>query len=65
MAKNYTIIIKINSNTFVKYRQVHSLPRFYKFMGAKFKEWKFINIYDRETRQKLASYTKGNLPIYQ
>lgn len=60
--KEYSCIIKTSSKQFVKYRTVRDLLKFTIFLDAMFPEWRYYNVYDKTTKQQIASFTKNNRP---
>ncbi len=56
--KEFNIIINTGSEIlgnkgFVTYHKVSSIEKFKLFAAAKYPEWKFATIYDKNTRAKL------------
>ncbi len=51
-----TAIVKVSNSKFVKYH-VTNLALFERFLDRSFTGWRYYNYYDKETRQKLGSYT--------
>ena len=58
----YTIITKVGKDQFVKYRNVSNLIRFTDFLDNKYPDWKYFNVYDKKSKQQIASYTINNRP---
>lgn len=60
----YNIIVFTGNKTignygFVKYRKVHRIDRFRDFISKKFPGWVFMNVYDRQTKEKLYTIKKS------
>jgi hypothetical protein len=49
----FTGDINIGNKGFVKYRKINNLNRFNNFINEKYPEWKFYNLYDHKTKQKI------------
>lgn len=47
---------------FVKYQYVNNLVSFARFLDKQFPEWCYMNVYDRESKEQIASYTKYKRP---
>ncbi|MFN8415429.1 MAG: hypothetical protein U0U66_03755 [Cytophagaceae bacterium] len=47
----YTGNPSIGNNGYVKYRKQTSQTRFEKFISEKYPDWKFYNMYDRNTNE--------------
>ena len=62
MTKKVSCIVKINSNQFVKYEYVNNLKLFTIFIDKKFPDWRYFNVFNRETKQQIGSFTKNNKP---
>lgn len=45
--------INIGNKGYMKYRKISSLERFKLFLGNKYPNWIFANVYDSETKEKL------------
>jgi len=54
--KAYSIIIKVNSNKFVKYRSNNLINFFTKFLLQKYPESRFANIYDKKSKKLIGSW---------
>jgi len=61
MIKKYKVIAKVGNNKFVKYN-VTNLIAFTKFLDAKFKDWRWFNVYDKSSKKQLNNFTKNNRP---
>jgi hypothetical protein len=59
----YTIIVKINNTDFAKYRNVSDIKRFTDFIDNKFPNWRWFNVFDKNTKVQVSSYTKKNRPL--
>ena len=62
MNKQYSCIVKVDGERFVKYRTVNNLLKFTLFLDANFSEWRYYNVYDKTTKQQIASFTKNKRP---
>jgi hypothetical protein len=49
----FTGDINIGNKGYVKYRKINNLQRFNIFLNKKYPEWKFYNLYDYKTKQKI------------
>ncbi len=58
----YSIIVKADAETFLKYRTVNNLLRFTTFLDSKHKNWRWYNVFDKKTKQQLASFTNKQRP---
>ncbi len=58
----YSIIVKADKDTFLKYRTVSDLQRFTAFLDNKHKHWRWFNVFDKKTKQQIASFTNKNKP---
>ena len=61
--KKRIVIVKVSADKFVKYQYVNNLPLFAKFLFRQYPEWRFMNVFDRETEKQIASFTKNNPPV--
>jgi hypothetical protein len=57
-----TVIVKTDTKDFVKYEYVNDLVRFTAFLNRTFPNWRFMNVFDRASREQIASFTKKNPP---
>ena len=69
MENKYNATVKLNDGVWITYHKIHSLKKFVlmldeKFNGSNIKgqKWRFCNIYNRETGDKLGSYLNGDNP---
>lgn len=62
MSKQYSCIVKVDAERFVKYRTVNNLLKFTLFLDTNFPEWRYYNVYDKETKQQINSFTKNKRP---
>lgn len=60
--KQYSCIVKVGSEQFLKYRTVRDLLKFTSFLDTNFPTWRFYNVYDKQTKAQITSYTKNNRP---
>lgn len=59
--KRYICIAKVNTNKFVKYR-LNNLLSFTSFLDKQYPKWRWFNVYEKETKKQLASFTTKNRP---
>ena len=62
MNKEYSCIVKADAERFVKYRTVRDLLKFTIFLDTNFPEWRYYNVFDKETKTQMASFTKNKRP---
>jgi len=55
------VIVKVTNTKFLKYH-VSNLLLFTAFLDNKFPQWKWFNVYNHVTRQRITSFTKYNRP---
>ena len=48
---------------FARYEYVNDLVRFTQFLDRQFPEWCYMNVYEREGRKQIASFTKYKRPV--
>jgi hypothetical protein len=60
--RQYSCIVKVDAERFVKYRTVNNLLKFTSFLDVNFPTWRYYNVYSKETKQQVASFTKGKRP---
>lgn len=61
MSKRYTCIAKVDDEHFVKYR-LNDLLKFVAFLDQRWTGWRWFNVYDKRTKQQLASFTNRRRP---
>jgi hypothetical protein len=61
MKKKYVCIAKVGHDKIVKYR-LSDLMSFTKFLDENWSDWRWFNVYDKESREQLASFTRHNKP---
>jgi hypothetical protein len=59
--KKYHCIAKVGPEKFVKYN-VNNLVKFTSYLDRDFPDWRWYNVYDKETRNQVANFTKNNRP---
>jgi len=65
--EQYKVIVKIwegskrGEDSFKKWH-VWNLLKLVEFLDQKFPNWKWFNVYDKRTKEQIASYTKNNRP---
>jgi hypothetical protein len=57
--KKYSVITKIDTKRFVKYR-VNSLRKYKVYIQKRFPDWKFTNVYLKSNRTYIGSFTCRN-----
>lgn len=62
MSKQYSCIVKVDGERFVKYRTVNNLLKFTVFLDTNFPEWRYYNVYSKESKEQITSFTKNNRP---
>jgi len=58
----YSCIVKVDGERFVKYRTVNNLLKFTSFLDVNFPTWRFYNVYNKESKEQITSFTKNNRP---
>ena len=58
-----TAIVKTGQDHFIKYRNISNIKSLIKYLDKKYKDWRYINLYDKETKEQICSYTKNNRPV--
>jgi hypothetical protein len=58
MVQQYNAIVftgdlNLGNEGFIKYRKIHSLNKFEKFITDKYPYWRFYTIYDNQTKEKI------------
>jgi hypothetical protein len=66
MEKKYKVIAKVGNNEngtakCVKYN-VNDLVKFSQFLDKQFPTWRWFNVYSKETKVQIGSFTKFNRP---
>lgn len=59
--KKYSCIVKVGNDKFVKYR-LSDLLKFVEFLDREWSDWRWFNVYDKESKTQLANYTRANRP---
>jgi hypothetical protein len=57
---DYSVIAFLSTGEAKKWKHVHRLDGFVKFLNEQHSEWKYMNVYDRRTSQFLKRFYKGN-----
>lgn len=60
--KKRCIIVKVDSIRFVKYRWVNNLPLFVEFLNKQYPDWRWGNVYDKDTKLQVGNFTKFKRP---
>ena len=58
----YNVIVKLNNKDFGKWI-VTNLLKFTAFLDLKHPDWRYMNVFNFYTRDKIRSFTKNNRPI--
>lgn len=58
---NVICIVKADNTKFVRYH-VTNLLSFKKFLDKKYPNWLYINVFNKETRKQITSFTKNSPP---
>ncbi len=58
---NVITITKVESDKFVKYH-VTNLLSFVKFLDTKFPNWRYINVFNKDTQKQITSFTCKRRP---
>lgn len=58
---DYSVIVFLSSGKAKKWTYVHKLNGFANFLDKKHSNWLYMNVYDRQNRQYLKRFYKGNL----
>lgn len=61
MQKKYRVIIKADRDKFVKYR-CSDLLSLVRFLDRQWPLWRWFNVYDKQTGDQIANYTKHKRP---
>ena len=59
--KKYKIIAKVDNDKFVKYN-VNNLLKFTNFLDKNYDKWRWFNVYDKNTREQIGSFTNNKRP---
>lgn len=64
--KKRAVIVKTGKGKedFAKWEYVNDLIKFTAFIDRTFPSWCYMNVFDRETKLQIASYTKNNRPVH-
>lgn len=57
-----SVIVKVSTSSFKKWEYVDNLVSFTRFLDRDYPGWKYMNVYSRESREQIASYTQRNRP---
>lgn len=60
--KQYSCIVKVDAERFVKYRTVNNLLKFTIFLDENFPMWRYYNVYNKKTKEQITSFTKNKRP---
>lgn len=56
------VIVKVGNEEFLKYEYVNNLVLFTRFLDTKYPDWRYMNVFDRETKTQIGNFTKKNKP---
>lgn len=59
MAQKFTVIIKSDFKSFIKYRNVTSIKKLVTYLDKNYPQWRWFNIFDKEKNQ-VGSYSRKN-----
>lgn len=57
----YTCIAKVGDDHFVKYR-LSDLVKFAAFLDDKHSDWRWFNVFDKETKKQIGNFTRNKRP---
>ena len=62
---DYSVVVFLSTGEVKKWSFVGKLKGFAEFLDKKHSAWKYMNVYDRRTREYLKRFYKGNsVPTY-
>jgi len=61
MTKRYVVIAKVGNEKFIKHR-TSNLLLYTNYLNKNWSDWRYFNVFDKETRLQLASFTKNRIP---
>jgi hypothetical protein len=59
--KKFVTITKVSNDKFVRYN-VNDLLKFTDFLDKNFPNWRWFNVFSKETKLQIANFTKNNRP---
>lgn len=62
--KKVVCIVKVDNEKFVKYH-VNNLLSFTDYLDKNYKDWRFFNCFNPDTKQQVANFTKSKRPQYK
>lgn len=62
--KKYICIVKVGQDKFLKYR-LSDLTSFTAYLDKEHKEWRYFNVYDKQLKTQIGSFTKNNRPQHK
>jgi len=70
MTKRFNCLTKVGNvngvpagnNGFITFHTVTNLIKFTAFLDEKYPDWRYFNVYDKNTKSKLGSFTKNRKP---
>lgn len=61
MSKRYIVIAKVGKDKFIKHR-TSNLLLYTNYLDTNWADWRWFNVFDKETKLQLASFTKNRRP---
>lgn len=61
IVKKMKVIAKVSPDRFVKYN-VQDLVSFTRFLDRSYPDWRYMNVYDKQTREQVCSFTRYHKP---
>ena len=62
--KTLICITKVGKDTHLKHH-VNNLLSFTRWLDEKHPDWRYFNVFDKESEQQITSYTKNKRPKYK
>jgi hypothetical protein len=59
--KKFVTITKVSNDKFVRYN-VNDLLKFTDYLDKNFPDWRWFNVFSKETELQIANFTKNNRP---
>lgn len=59
--KKFVTITKVSNDKFVRYN-VNDLLKFTDYLDKNFPDWRWFNVFSKETKLQIANFTKNNRP---
>lgn len=61
MTKRYIVIAKVGNEKFIKHR-TSNLLLYTNYLNVNWSNWRYFNVFDKETRLQIANFTKNRTP---